>query len=1556
MSIRSYFPKSAVTLLVAVTFVATLTGCPGLFPPRLVSVTPNVVPSTVATALTLAGRNFEDGATVTFTRANGTTVIGAVAATFVSSSELTVVSPTTTAITAAENVTVVVTNPGGKMSDAVTVVYAPPPSVATMAPLSVPGTIPTAVTVTGVNFESPAEVRFMRPDSTEIGTVSGTVVNANTITCTTAADAAIAADTVVTVEVLNPDGQVSISVVKAVGSITYLAPPIIDSIAPNPMRATVGESVTITGSNFDAASQVEFNLPDSGPTAAIGVSVNAGGTEITCTSPMETGLEEDASVTVTVTTPAPDGQSDTLSATYTAGPDIASVSPIELPTQFGLPTTVMGTGFQDGASITFGGTAGTGVAVASGIVLTCTSPPRPDITEPTAVDVVVTNPDGQVSDDTTKVSSTVTYYPPPIANTVSAASVPATISTELTITGQHFRGLPLPSAIGHTTVIFREAVAPFAIIDTVDAAVVGSTELTCMTPVLTGLLAPLAVTLEVVGPQGQGQSSDLLDVTYNPPPDLSAATFLPPNVPATIATPFTITGATNLNAAASGVDLIFTRSDTSGVIGTVTDTSNTGTDASGNTPTLAGLTADLVVQVTVRNNNDMQVSETFLTTTYNPPPSITTVLHGTLGGAEVPATIASLVTITGANFQAGATTSYNLPVGGATAGAPTVDSATQISDTSPTLASGDIALDAPVAVTVTNPDNQVSNAVSINYQAEPSITGVTTGITVADVAGDVIPATIAVPFDAVTANCLIDATNATGLGGGVPTVTFTIVTPPEALDATGVSCPSEVTLEGTTPGTFTNTDDQVAIVSITDAYGQPGTGTATITITAPPTLTEFQATFNDTYGPFTDRSVFPSTIASDYTLIGTNLRDVADVEFFEDSSLATSIGTDTAAISVVNTEVTGETPVIAPTPAVSLTDVNVLLTNTDGQSTATPLNTILAVAPPLLTDVIHVSGAAPTFIANGPFRNEYSGTFGVAVTFALRGTNLDSRSPDPLDLANPGAAFVSLGGGAVAIDGLRGPGDYASGGGDDAARIMSSTAVRFELQDNGNTDSIGSALLADVLGDLDVLSLTDYTGQTTTAGVVDAMLTVRGPATDVGGEGHAAALVTGNLDGPVAKFPGDEGADLAVLTTGPAGARVDIFYGTTDEALPIDPDQTSAIPLGTSAGLTTIGSRNMLITDFDGDGYGDLFVGIPDNDLVTGVAGAGTAGAVHVWFGSDSGISAAGPDVTLDGAAALNYGAVTGGEGFGAALASGDFNGDGLADLAVGAPGQLGIDGTATSSGVVHLYLGNVDGLTSAVPDISFAVAGSNAGGRADMFGLGLALGDVDGDGDDDLFAGSPGFDGLAGFDTGRIWMFEADSNLDAAADQTITGTVAGVNAAYPSIVDVNGDALADLLVGAPVLDGDNGQLVLFVGQLNPATGTWIRTAGGDSALVSAGTTGDTFGTGSGTMFIDMTNGILASGANITDVGGASGFADRYTIEPLKAFTFEFIQQENFPKPEDLGFDVGGEQFAAYLDAANIIDTDESAVDVFLNIQNAVAGMRDGFLVVAPSPKLVEEE
>jgi hypothetical protein len=104
--------------------------------------------------------------------------------------------------------------------------------------------------------------------------------------------------------------------------------------------------------------------------------------------------------------------------------------------------------------------------------------------------------------------------------------------------------------------------------------------------------------------------------------------------------------------------------------------------------------------------------------------------------------------------------------------------------------------------------------------------------------------------------------------------------------------------------------------------------------------------------------------------------------------------------------------------------------------------------------------------------------------------------------------------------------------------------------------------------------------------------------------------------------------------------------------------------------------------DFNGDGYADLAVGIPDE----AIGSVNYAGAVNVLYGSESGLSATGnqfwhqnsPDIqdTADGA-----------DHFGAALAAGDFNGDGHADLAVGVPYEA--IGTVWEAGAVNILYGS---------------------------------------------------------------------------------------------------------------------------------------------------------------------------------------------------------------------------------------------------------------------------
>lgn len=150
--------------------------------------------------------------------------------------------------------------------------------------------------------------------------------------------------------------------------------------------------------------------------------------------------------------------------------------------------------------------------------------------------------------------------------------------------------------------------------------------------------------------------------------------------------------------------------------------------------------------------------------------------------------------------------------------------------------------------------------------------------------------------------------------------------------------------------------------------------------------------------------------------------------------------------------------------------------------------------------------------------------------------------------------------------------------------------------------------------------------------------------------------------------------------------------------------------------------------DFDGDGFPELVAGAPDLD----VNGKDEAGGV-AWEMSRS------SQVTSDRAVLTQStskvpGASETGDHFGAAVASGDFNRDGYADLAVGAPGE---DGDAKDAGSVTILYGSPDGPTGK-GSTRFSRPTEKKGAQ---FGAALAAGDLNGDGYADLVVGAPGDD-----------------------------------------------------------------------------------------------------------------------------------------------------------------------------------------------------------------------
>jgi hypothetical protein len=119
----------------------------------------------------------------------------------------------------------------------------------------------------------------------------------------------------------------------------------------------------------------------------------------------------------------------------------------------------------------------------------------------------------------------------------------------------------------------------------------------------------------------------------------------------------------------------------------------------------------------------------------------------------------------------------------------------------------------------------------------------------------------------------------------------------------------------------------------------------------------------------------------------------------------------------------------------------------------------------------------------------------------------------------------------------------------------------------------------------------------------------------------------------------------------------------------------------------------LAVGDFDGDGRDDLAIGVPGENFGDGGPSPRLdAGVVQVVYGSTLGASLAGNQLwSLDtpGIGAFN---AASNDRFGDALATGDFDGDGADDLAIGIPGA---DVGANGSGAVQILYGNVRSLFS---------------------------------------------------------------------------------------------------------------------------------------------------------------------------------------------------------------------------------------------------------------------
>ncbi len=369
-------------------------------------------------------------------------------------------------------------------------------------------------------------------------------------------------------------------------------------------------------------------------------------------------------------------------------------------------------------------------------------------------------------------------------------------------------------------------------------------------------------------------------------------------------------------------------------------------------------------------------------------------------------------------------------------------------------------------------------------------------------------------------------------------------------------------------------------------------------------------------------------------------------------------------------------------------------------------------------------------------------------------------------------------------------------------------------------------------------------------------------AGDVNGDGYADVIV---------------GSSFYTNTKTQEGAAF-IFHGSTTGIASGGPSAASStfysVQTNAQLGTSVAGAG-----DVNGDGYADVIIGAPLYDN-----GQTDEGAALVFLGSSSGVASGNPSTA---SATLEANVANSRLGTSVACA-GDLNGDGYADVIVGASRYIR---TVSNEGAALVFLGSPSGIASGNPNTAavFLYSGqSNA-----QFGFSVAgAGDVNGDGYSDILVGSYQYDHPE-VDEGAAFIYlgspkgVASGNPSTAATLESNQDSANLGLSVASAGDVNGDGYADVIVGAPYYDNgqtDEGAAFVFLGSANgianadPSTASAILESDQANAIMgwSVASAGDVNGDGYADVIVGApgyANGQTNEGGALIFLGSSGGVA-----------------------------------------------------------------------------------